>query len=206
MVPVPASLLCLGDSYTIGEGVDAAGRWPQQLVAALAQQGIAVAPPQVIATTGWTTDELAAGIAAAAPQGPFDLVSLAIGVNNQYRLRSLGEYAVQFGQLLATATALAGGHGRRVLVLAIPDWSVTPFAAQGDHDRATTAAQLDAFNRVACEQAHENGSPFVDIAPLYRAHAAQPGMLADDGLHPSAAMYALWVAQLLPHACRCLQR
>ena len=202
----PARLLCLGDSYTIGEGVAEAGRWPQQLCAALAARGIATAAPEVIATTGWTTDELAAGLEQAAPQGPYDLVSLAIGVNNQYRRRALAEYRQQFAALLASAIALAGDRPDHVLVLSIPDWGVTPFAAGSDHERTLTAVQLDAFNDAARAITQAAGSHFCDLSTLYRQHAAEPAMLADDGLHPSAAMYALWVDHLLPLACPLLEQ
>lgn len=118
----PLRYLALGDSYTIGEGVAPGQRWPAQLVDGLRAYGWDVAPPQIIATTGWTTDELQAGLEAAAPQGLFDLVSLLIGVNNQYRGRSLDEYRSQFDALLLRAIDLAGGIAPRVFVLSIPDW------------------------------------------------------------------------------------
>lgn len=205
-MPGAARLLCLGDSYTIGEGVPVEGRWPQQLCRALAGRGIAIEPPQVVATTGWTTDELAAGLHQAAPQGHFDLVTLAIGVNDQYRRRPLAEYASGFAGLLDSAIALAGARPAQVLVLSIPDWGVTPFAATSDHERTLTAVQLHAFNDAARAIAQAAGSHFCDLTTLYRQHAAEPAMLADDGLHPSAAMYALWVDHLLPLACPLLEQ
>lgn len=116
------SYLALGDSYTIGEAVDAEGRWPHQLAAALRAQGIAPQDPLTIASTGWTTDELDAGIDAAAPQPPFAFVSLLVGVNNQYRGRPLEEYRHQFEALLQRAIGFAGGQPGRVLVLSFPDW------------------------------------------------------------------------------------
>ncbi|WP_321824507.1 GDSL-type esterase/lipase family protein, partial [Xanthomonas citri] len=120
----PLRYLALGDSYTIGEGVAPAQRWPSQLVDGLRAYGWNVAPPQIIATTGWTTDELQAGIDAAAPQAPFELVSLLIGVNNQYRGRSLDAYRSQFDALLQRAIGFAGGLAARVFVLSIPDWGL----------------------------------------------------------------------------------
>jgi len=194
--------LALGDSYTIGEGVPAQGRWPHLLAAALRDRGIALQQPQTIATTGWTTDELDAGIDTAAPQGSFDFCSLLIGVNNQYRGRPLDEYSAQFSALLERALAFVNGDSTRVLVLSIPDWGVTPFAA--DRDAAAIATALDAFNASAAALCRTRDVAFVDITAISRARGAEPAMLADDGLHPSAAMYALWSAQAQPVAERLL--
>lgn len=119
--PADISYLALGDSYTIGESVDASGRWPMQLAAALRSEGIALADPRIIAITGWTTDELDAAIDAAEPLGEYGLVSLLIGVNNQYRGRSVDDYREQFAALLQRAIGFAGGRRERVLVLSIPD-------------------------------------------------------------------------------------
>ncbi|HEU4698571.1 MAG TPA: GDSL-type esterase/lipase family protein, partial [Gemmatimonadales bacterium] len=150
--------LALGDSYTIGEGVAEPGRWPVQLAALLRARGIAIGSPEIVAQTGWTTDELADAMDAAEPPlaGPYDLVSLLIGVNNQYRRRPLEEYAAQFAGLLDRAVVLADDAPGRVLVVAIPDWSVTPFADGDDRGRRAIAAAIDAFNavnRAAAERA-----------------------------------------------------
>ena len=196
--------LALGDSYTIGEGVEADGRWPVQLARALRAQGVALADPRIIATTGWTTDELSAAIDAAAPPDDFALVSLLIGVNNQYRGRALDEYRAQFDALLARAAGFAGGRAGRVLVLSIPDWGATPFAAGSGRDLAAIARELDAFNAAAQALCAGRGVAFVDIAPVSRARGAEPAMLAGDGLHPSAAMYAQWARLALPQARRLL--
>ncbi|WP_343651749.1 SGNH/GDSL hydrolase family protein [Stenotrophomonas sp.] len=196
--------LALGDSYTIGEAVDVGGRWPHQLAAALRAEGVTLAEPQTIATTGWTTDELDAGIDAAAPQGPFDFVSLLIGVNNQYRGRALDEYRAQFQALLQRAIGFAGGRTERVLVLSFPDWGVTPFGAGSGRDLAQVAAQTDAFNAAAAAICEAHAVAFVDITDISRAYGHDPAMIADDGLHPSAAMYALWSARALPVATRLL--
>lgn len=186
------SYLALGDSYTIGEGIDPAARWPQQLVAGLRDIGVAVDDPQIIATTGWTTDELAAGIDAAAPQGPFDLVSLLIGVNDQYRGRSVDDYRPRFTALLQRALGFAGDRAQRVLVLSIPDWGVTPYARAHNRDRVQVGQELDAYNAAAAAICAEHGVAFIDITDLSRVPGAEAVMLVDDGLHPSAAMYALW--------------
>lgn len=200
--------LALGDSYTIGEGVPEAGRWPVQLAGLLHARGIAIDPPRIIATTGWTTDELDAGIDAAHAAAPIAtdhaLVSLLIGVNNQYRGRSLAEYEVQFAALLERAIDFTGGEPGRVIVLAIPDWGVTPFAIQSGRDREQIATQLDAFNLAAQRMAEARGARFVDTAPVSRERGGEVAMLAEDGLHPSGAMYARWSEQALLAAERAL--
>lgn len=205
MAGIPLRWLALGDSYTVGEAIDADARWPEQLAATLRTHGFAVAAPQLIACTGWTTDELSAAIAASALAPPYDLVSLLIGVNNQYRGRDLDEYRVQFTELLQRAIALAGDRAGHLLVLSIPDWSVTPFAASSDRDRAQIAREIDAFNAAACGVCAAHGVAWVDITPLSRDPGALATQLASDGLHPSAAQYALWAAEALPTALRVLR-
>jgi lysophospholipase L1-like esterase len=200
----PIAYLALGDSYTIGESVAEDGRWPMQLAAALRAEGLAIdggasADPRIIATTGWTTDELSAAIDAAEPLGrDWGLVSLLIGVNDQYRGREVDGYAREFSALLERAIGFAGGRADRVFVLAIPDWGTTPFAARSGRDTAAIAHELDAYNAAAARLCRERGVAFVDIAPVSRARGAEPAMLADDGLHPSAAMYAEWARLALP--------
>ena len=196
--------LALGDSYTIGEGIAEDGRWPAVLARALRVEGVALDDPRIIATTGWTTDELAAAIDAAEPLGEWDFVSLLVGVNNQYRGRSLENYREEFTTLLQRAIDFARGRAERVLVLAIPDWGVTPFGTASGRDVAQIARELDAFNAAAAAICAEHGVAFVDIAPVARVRGAEATMLAEDGLHPSAAMYALWAAQALPVARRLL--
>lgn len=196
----PLRYLALGDSYTIGEGVAPAQRWPVQLADRLRADGWNMAPPQIIATTGWTTTELQAGIDAAAPQGPFELVSLLIGVNNQYRGRSLDEYRQQFEALLLQAMTFAGGHTARVFVLSIPDWGLTPFARARGSDAALIGAQIDAFNAIAADRCSMHGVRLVDIIATSRDGGDMADMLAEDGLHPSGAMYARWTALALPAA------
>ncbi len=192
--------LALGDSYTIGEGVAENGRWPRQLAHALREEGIALDDPRIIATTGWTTDELSAAIDEAGLHGVFGFVSLLIGVNNQYRGRSVDEYRGEFSALLKRAVAFANNDPAHVLVLSIPDWGVTPFAIQSERDRDLIASELDAYNAVARDVCVEQGITFVDITPVSRERGAEPAMLADDGLHPSALMYAEWARLALPFA------
>jgi lysophospholipase L1-like esterase len=195
--------LALGDSYTIGEGVATEERWPKQLARLLGERGQAVEAPVIIATTGWTTDELAAGIRQAGPRGPYDLVSLLIGVNNQYRGRDLDEYRREFAGLLRQAIDFAGGDSGRVLVLSIPDWGVTPFAA--GRSREAVSEEIDRFNRANAEEAARLGAHYVDVTPVSRQAGAQPELLAADGLHPSGQMYALWARLALPAALEALK-
>lgn len=193
-----ARWLALGDSYTIGEGVAAAERWPMQAAALLRERGVAIADPLIVARTGWTTDELLAGIERESPAGTFALVSLLIGVNNQYRGRDLEEYRTQFVTLLRRAIAFASGDVRRVIVLSIPDWGVTPYAE--GRDRPRIAGEIDRFNEVNREEAARAGARYVDVTPDSRRAASDRDRVAPDGLHPSGAMYASWARLVLPEA------
>ena len=190
--------LALGDSYTIGESVPPAERWPVQLAALLRQEGAALDEPQIIATTGWTTDELWAGMDHARPKGPDELVSLLIGVNTQYRGRDLDEYRQQFEALLARAIELAGGQPGRVVVLSIPDWGVTPFAR--GRDRAAIGRAIEAFNAISQKATGQAGARYVDVTPGSRRAASDGALVAGDGLHPSGKMYAEWARLALPAA------
>lgn len=190
----PLRYLALGDSYSIGEGVAETGRWPNQLARALRDDGFALDDPRIIARTGWTTDELSAAMDAAEPLGQWDFVSLLVGVNNQYRGRGVENYREEFERLLRRAIVLAANRPDRVLVLAIPDWGVTPFARQSGRDREQIARELDAYNAAAAERCRALGAAFVDIAAVTRSMGDRADFLADDGLHPSAAMYAEWTA------------
>jgi lysophospholipase L1-like esterase len=163
-----------------------------------------VADPAIVARTGWTTDELDAAIDQAAPRGPYALVSLLIGVNNQYRGGAEPIYRAQFTALLRRAIAFAGGDASRVVVLSIPDWGVTPFAE--GRDRARIAAEIDAFNAAAREQTAALGARWVDVTPASREAGADPAMLVSDGLHPSGRQYARWAGLALPAAAAALGR
>jgi lysophospholipase L1-like esterase len=158
--------------------------------------------PVIIARTGWTTDELDKAIDEAHPQGPFSLVSLLIGVNNQYRGRSVDEYRREFRALLGRAIGFAGGRPGHVMVLSIPDWGVTPFAE--GRDRARIGSEIDSFNEVNRQEAMNAGAHYLDITPISRD--AKPSYIASDGLHPSGTMYAEWATLALPVAQQILQK
>ena len=197
MTPAAASLryLALGDSYTIGEAVAATDGWPAALVQQLRRTGVAIDAPHIIATTGWTTDELAQGMDVASLDPPYDLVTLQIGVNNQYRSRSAADYREQFTSLLARAIELADKRATQVVVVSIPDWGVTDFARESGRDLTQIAHELDTFNAIAHNEAGRAGAHFVDITDISRKHAR---LVADDGLHPSSAQYVLWVEAIAP--------
>lgn len=181
--------LALGDSYTIGEGVEPSESWPARLASLLRADGWDLAAPEIIAATGWTTADLDAEIRANAPRAPYDLVSLLIGVNNQYQDRPLAEFQQQFRHLLGQALDFAGGEPMRVVVLSIPDWGVTPFAA--GRDRARISQEINAFNRACFAEVVSSMAHFIDVTSDSRDH---PDDVAPDGLHPSPATYERWAA------------
>ena len=192
--------LALGDSYTIGEGVAETERWPMQLAAKLRTQGIAIKSPQIIAKTGWTTDELSAAMNGAVLHPPYALITLLIGVNNQYRGRDTENYRNEFSALLQRATHLAGDLPQHVIVVSIPDWGVTTFGQKSGRDTQQIARELDAYNAINRDVSAAQHVRYVEIANVSRAGGARAEMLTEDGLHPSATMYALWAALVLPEA------
>lgn len=189
--------LALGDSYTIAEGAAEADRWPVQLAGLARTQGLQLASPAIIARTGWTTAELQAAIAASGNhRRDYGLVSLLIGVNNQYRGQNVSTYRTEFRQLLATATAFAGGASGRVVVLSVPDWSQTPFAQ--DRDRAQIGREIDQFNAVARAECQLAGVAYVNITDLTRAAAGDASQFTADGLHYTGPQLGQWAGRALP--------
>lgn len=194
--------LALGDSYTIGEGVAAAERWPNQLVDLLRASGIVLSDPEIIARTAWTTDELMDAIDEARPTGPFDLVTLLIGVNDQYRSRPIEEFQSGFGPVLDQAIGFARDGAARLIVVSIPDWGATPFAE--GRDRALITREVGDYNAAARALTEQRGAHWHDVTELSRRMVADPSLVVSDGLHPSAAMYAEWAASLAPVAAKIL--
>ncbi|GGF17727.1 lysophospholipase [Echinicola rosea] len=189
--------LALGDSYTIGEGVSDSDTYPAQLTSLLSTKGIKMAKPKIIATTGWTTDELQQGIQAAEiDDNTYSIVTLLIGVNNQYRGRTVENYKGEFEQLLDQAIAFADGKTNRVVVISIPDWGVTKFADQQQVDKAKIASEIDAYNRTQQTISEGKGVTFIDITEEYREIGHLKENLAADGLHPSGKIYRSWAQQL----------
>lgn len=186
--------LALGDSYTIGESVKESERWPVLLANALSKKGVNVSPPRIIATTGWRTDNLKEAIIKADLSNNYDLVSLLIGVNNQYQGKPASQYAVEFEELLKMAIRLAKGKASNVFVVSIPDYGYTPF---GLSKQETISKQLDEFNAINQRIARQYKVAWYNITDISRNGLTDPSLVAEDGLHPSGKMYALWVDRIL---------
>ncbi len=185
-------MLCLGDSYTIGESVLEEERFPNQLVKLLANQHILFDKPILVAKTGWTTDELALAISQERLLQKYDWVTLLIGVNNQYRKRDLENYKTEFKELLETAIRFAGGQNNRVIIVSIPDWGVTPFGANDARGSVQIGVEIDAFNAVNKSESALAKVLYVNITPISKKASKDATYIAHDHLHPSGKMYQEW--------------
>jgi lysophospholipase L1-like esterase len=191
--------LALGDSYTIGQSVDSTERWPVQLVDRLSSNGYKFSDLFIIAQTGWTTGQLLNAIRANGErQSDYDMVSLLIGVNNQFRGRDTAEYRKEFVELLDLSIGFSGNDPEKVLVVSIPDYGVTPFAQNMDPERI--AKEIDYFNAINYDESMRAGVRYVDVTPNSRLAKTDLTLLADDELHPSGKMYAAWVELIFPAA------
>ena len=189
------SYLALGDSYTIGEQVPLYENFPYQAIQLLRKNyNHLFYAPEIVAKTGWTTDELGAAIENTAFLPGYDIVSLLIGVNNQYRGRSVENYKKEFSMLLKKAIAFTGGNHQKVFVLSIPDWGITPFAKE--RDRAKIAMEIDEYNNACRQITEQEQCVFIDITASQRTDGSNPEFLATDELHPSGNEYAKWAEKL----------
>lgn len=195
--------LALGDSYTIGQSVDPTLRYPVQIADSLEKRGYLMEPPRIIAVTGWTTSDLKAGIQSANPQGPYDLVSLLIGVNNQYRGQDISIYRKEFGELIDQSIRFAGNDTGRVIVFSIPDWGVTPYAS--GRDREKIAREIDEYNAINKEITLSRGIVWIDVTGISRLAETDATLIAGDGLHPSGRMYTEWVRLAVPEIVKMLK-
>jgi lysophospholipase L1-like esterase len=196
--------LALGDSYTIGQSVDKSMRYPVQIADSLERRGYFIGEPEIIAVTGWTTSDLKAGIKAANPQGPYGLVSLLIGVNNQYRGMDINIYRKEFGELIDQSIIFAGNDTGRVIVLSIPDWGATPFAS--GMDREKIAREIDQYNAINKEITLSKGITWIDVTGISRLADQDVTLIAGDGLHPSSKMYTEWVRLAVPEIVKMLAK
>jgi lysophospholipase L1-like esterase len=197
------SYLALGDSYTIGEGLAISESFPYQAVQLLRQSGYAFCAPEIVAKTGWTTDELLRAVSNINLQTPYDFVSVLIGVNNQYRGRSAEEYATQFETILQLSITYSDNNPSRVFVLSIPDWGATPFAE--DQKRKEIAEAVDEFNLVNKKITFQYSGNYIDITPGTRETLFDNSLLTSDHLHPSAKLYARWAAEISGELIRILR-
>ena len=191
------SYLALGDSYTIGESVEERERFPIQLAHILNNKSVKTKEPVIIAKTGWTTNELLLAIDEAGVSEEFDIVTLLIGVNNQYRGYPLNQYKEEFKVLLDKAVKFAGGKNDHVFVISIPDYGVTPFSTEKGHDAQKIALELLTYNNIAREITRANGCTFINITGDSKSAKEDLSLIAADGLHPSGKMYGEWADKIL---------
>ena len=196
-------MLALGDSYTIGSSLPLEDSWPYQLTSQLRQKGIKIAEPVIIARSGWTSLNLIEALNANPPSVSFDLVSLQIGVNDQYERIEPSVYAENFRDLLDRSISLSRKGTEGVLVLSIPDWSVTPHA--GEFDRSHVQEELNQYNAINLACARSRGVKYTDVTSSSRFAEQHPELLADDGLHPTWEMYWNWTRLIQPTALSILQ-
>jgi len=191
--------LALGDSYTIGQSVPLNQSFPYQLTAQLNTK-LKLSAPTIIATTGWTTNDLITGITnSGLTAQTYDLVTLLIGVNDQFQGISQNTYRSNFIALLNTAIRFAGGNKAKVFIISIPDYSVTPFAGYNSAGQLLQIAkEIDEFNTINKTESANANVNYLDITDISRRAASDGSLLAPDGLHPSAKMYGLWIERLLP--------
>ena len=189
------SYLALGDSYTIGESVKGTERWPVQLAEQLRARGYKMAAPKIIARTGWTTNDLLRGIENELDvQRDFDLVSILIGVNNQYQNKPATEYEEDLRQIFRKAVNHSKTLEKGVFAVSIPDYGYTPFGAE---DQEEISEEIDRFNEIFRRVAEDFDVPFYNITPISREALNNPDLIASDNLHPSGLMYKYWVDQFV---------
>lgn len=197
-------ILALGDSYTIGTSVDPDVRWISELAERLRGDGFAVADPVVIAEAGWTTEDLDTGIRIESVEGAYDLVTLLIGANNAFQGWEPAEFRPEFVALLDRSVQFAGGEASNVVVMTIPDYTLTPAGQM--FSPAENARRLESYNRIVREEATEAGARVVDLVPASRRVTEDPELVSDDDLHPSPKQHDLWLTRILPAATAALER
>lgn len=189
----PLTLLALGDSYTIGEGVNEEERWPNQFVKVAYENGIDFLTPRIIAMTGWKTYDLINGIESSNFEKKYDYVSLLIGVNNQFNSRPVNEFKNDLDKLLIKINNLKKKDGS-VLIISIPDWGSSPYGENMDRNQIST--EINTFNNSLKSFANINGLKYVDVTEISRRAINEPNLITSDNLHPSGLMYLEWAKKI----------
>ncbi|MDZ7805706.1 MAG: SGNH/GDSL hydrolase family protein [Gracilimonas sp.] len=202
-ISAPIRYLALGDSYTIGTGIEEDNNYPHQLTDSLTARGYTIDTTAVIATNGWTTTDLKNGINEVQPDSGYDLVSLLIGVNNQYQGLDIELYKTEFNELLDQAITFASGDTSKVMVISVPNYGVTPFGQS--RNPVVIRQEIDIYNNLAKQFAADFGIPFINITEIFELAENDPTLIATDDLHPSAKMYAMWVEKILPTVIKIVQ-
>lgn len=187
------SFLALGDSYTIGEGVNENERWPNQFVEVADENGLDFEKPEIIAETGWKTYDLLNAISQTNFTQKYDYVSLLIGVNNQFNSRSIDEFEEDLSKLMDKMNSLKKSNGN-IIILSIPDWGYTPFG--NSYNRKVISSEINLFNNSLINFANSNGLKYVDVTEISRRALSESNLLASDNLHPSGLMYLEWVKKI----------
>lgn len=200
----PIRYLALGDSYTIGTGINEENNYPNQLTDSLNARAYTFDTTAVIATNGWTTSDLKNGIEESQPDTNFDLVSLLIGVNNQYQGLDVELYQTEFKELLDQAIRFANGDTSSVFIISIPNYGVTPFGQS--RDPIMIEEEIKIYNNIAKDFSTDYGIPFINVTDISEMAENDLTLLASDNLHPSAVMYAMWVEKMLPAVTQILTK
>ena len=191
-----SKFLALGDSYTVGASVTFSERWPVQFLDELKLYTTAIDTLQIIATSGWRVDQLKFGMDNSNLEPPYGLVSLLIGVNNQYQGQNANDFRPEFIEMLEKSLKLVNNRKERFFVISIPDWGASPYGF--GFDRAKVSKEINEFNSVVKEESEKRGLRYFDITAISRRALIDRTLIASDGLHPSGKMYKLWVDMMIP--------
>ncbi|HSZ24852.1 MAG TPA: GDSL-type esterase/lipase family protein [Cytophagaceae bacterium] len=198
--------LALGDAYVIGEGVQENERWPIQLEGALRGHEFHINYPYFVSSKTWTVDQLTQRLGEEEFDKHYDLITIQIGVNDEYKKKTISAFTTDVKALLTKVIALTGGKHGRVVFVSIPDWSVTPFAKKHKSDALDVLAEnINKYNQVIKKETIAAGGHFVDITDISKKAATDPTLTSSDELHPSGAMYKLWVQRMYPTIIQALQ-